>query len=202
MSRIVQWENENGRRRYYATGAAPDIAQVCLRLLALEQSAKPGLVKMMVGSQGIANSQLAHDDKTGAIRKGVIVIDVFAEKRFGREKSLRVDPLRSKPRRSLEELKEAVSHDAAPPRDSKVERFSDDVITRYNHPPGLCQLPHEQRRIEMMSIPCVNSRVQRRSIGKRLAMTMRSPFSTLATNCDRRVFAAWTLTTVCDIWQT
>ena len=69
----------------------------------------------------------------------VIVIGVFAEERFGREKSLRANPLRSQTGRRLKELKETVSHDAAPPRDSKVERFSDDVITRYNHPPSLCQ---------------------------------------------------------------
>ena len=78
------------------------------------------------------------------------MIGVFAEERFGREKSLRANPLRSQTGRRLKELKETVSHDAAPPRDSKVERFSDDVITRYNHPPSLCQLSHEQRRVEMM----------------------------------------------------
>src|SRR5262249_12854072 len=155
-------------RRYHPTRAVPNITQVSLRLLGLEQDAKAGLVKMMVGSQGIANSQLAHDDETRAIGKGVIVIGVFAEERFGREKSLRADPLRSQTGRSLKELKETVSHDAAPSRDSKVERFSDDVITRYNHSPSLCQLSHERRRIKMMRVARVNSRVQRRGIGKRL----------------------------------
>ena len=96
------------------------------------------------------------------------MIGVFAEESFGCEKSLRVNPLRSHTGRGLKEVKETVSHDAAPPRDSKVERFSDDVITRYNHPPSLCQLSHEQRRVEMMSLPRVDSRVQRRGIGKRL----------------------------------
>ena len=50
------------------------------------------------------------------------MIGVFAEERFGREKSLRADPFRSQTGRSLKELKETVSHDAAPPRDRFADR--------------------------------------------------------------------------------
>jgi hypothetical protein len=51
----------------------------------------------------------------------------------------------------------------------KIERFSDDVVGRYDHPPGLRQLSHERGRVAMISVTRVNRGIQCRGIGKGLS---------------------------------
>ena len=51
------------------------------------------------------------------------MIGVLAEECFGRKKSLWTDPLDAQTGRSLQELKETVSHDAAPPAEASPARI-------------------------------------------------------------------------------